>query len=317
MTTAFHPEPTRPLAPFASSLASGTMLSSSPASATTTSSSPSSTASRRKHNPLPVANKNVVSTPAAQDTPRLPHKDSSLSGTRAQVAEGVAVAASTALVSSLSSSTRSLTSMVSSGLQQPRHLITELLHAFDVTELATSARHSLSATGNIVFSPLALQAVKGDLSGGIANLAGLSGMAPHLMATHYLKRATANAQALALTGVRPATPVPADQLLQEDIPDPGARVSLFQGFKASHPVHHHSHSKGGKRGKHHHRRRRNGYGQVDEDDPNQIFTSLLSERERTIKEQVKLQNQKNVLQSELSQVAASIEALMAQQTNLG
>lgn len=31
---------------------------------------------------------------------------------------------------------------------------------------------------------------------------------------------------------------------------------------------------------------------VDEDDPNLVFSSLLNERERTIKEQVKLQSQK-------------------------
>lgn len=31
---------------------------------------------------------------------------------------------------------------------------------------------------------------------------------------------------------------------------------------------------------------------VDEDDPNKAFSSMLSERERTIKEQVKLQTQK-------------------------
>ena len=31
---------------------------------------------------------------------------------------------------------------------------------------------------------------------------------------------------------------------------------------------------------------------MDEDDPNKAFSSMLSERERTIKEQVKLQTQK-------------------------
>ncbi|KAF8939713.1 Mitochondrial fission protein [Dissophora ornata] len=187
----------------------------------------------------------------------------------------------------------------------------ELLHAFDVTGLASSARHTLSTTSSIVFSPLTVQAVKGDLTG-IASLTGLSGMAPHLMASHYLKRATANAQALALTGSIQATLMPADQLLAEDIPDPGARVSLFQGFRASYP----GHSKG-KRSKNHQRRRKNGFGEVDEDDPNRAFSSLLSERERTIKEQVKLQAQKTVIQSEIDQIAASIETLQAKQTNLG
>jgi len=147
--------------------------------------------------------------------------------------------------------------MVSSGLQQPRHRIMELLHAFDVSDFASSARNTLSTTSSIVFSPLTAQAVKGDLTG-IASLTGLSGMAPHLMATHYLKRATANAQALALTGARPAIPLPADQLLAEDIPEPVARVSLFQGFKASYPGHS---SKNGKKGKGQHRRRKTGYGE--------------------------------------------------------
>ncbi|KAF9436793.1 Mitochondrial fission protein [Entomortierella beljakovae] len=188
----------------------------------------------------------------------------------------------------------------------------ELLHTFDVSELASSARHTLSTTSSIVFSPLTVQAVKGDLTG-IASLTGLSGMAPHLMASQYLKRATANAQALALTGAIQAIPLPADQLLAEDIPEPGARVSLFQGFKASYP----GHSKSGKRGKNHQRRRKNGYGEVDEDDPNRAFSSLLSERERTIKEQVKLQTQKTVIQSEIDQIAASIETLQAKQANLG
>jgi division protein 1 len=90
---------------------------------------------------------------------------------------------------------------------------------------------------------------------------------------------------------------------------------------------------------------------VDEDDPNLVFSSLLNERERTIKEQVKLQSQKasidfssgvwehvcereltsmifmltvsiydtfiqTVIQSELGQVAASIETLVARQKNL-
>ncbi|KAG9322281.1 hypothetical protein KVV02_006704 [Mortierella alpina] len=215
-------------------------------------------------------------------------------------------------ISGISATGRSISSMVSSGLQQPRHQIMELLHAFDVSELASSARHTLSTTSSIVFSPLTVQAVKGDLTG-IASLTGLSGMAPHLMASHYLKRATANAQALALTGAIQATPMPADQLLAEDIPEPGARVSLFQGFKASYP----GHSKTGKRGKNHHRRRKNGFGVADDDDPNSAFSSLLSERERAIKEQVKLQAQKTVIQSEMDQIAASIETLQAKQTNLG
>lgn len=164
-----------------------------------------------------------------------------------------------------------------------------MLHAFDVTDLASSARHTLSTTSSIVFSPLTVQAVKGDLRG-IASLTGLTGMAPHLMASHYLKRATANAQALALTGAIQATPMPADQLLAEDIPEPGARVSLFQGFKASYP----GNSKNGRRSKNHQRRRKPGFeaGEVDPDNPHAAFSSLLHERERTIKEQVKLQAQK-------------------------
>ncbi|KAG0324224.1 Mitochondrial fission protein [Dissophora globulifera] len=187
----------------------------------------------------------------------------------------------------------------------------ELLHAFDVSDFASSARNTLSTTSSIVFSPLTAQAVKGDLTG-IASLTGLSGLAPHLMATQYLRRATANAQALALTGARQATPVPADQLLAEDIPEPAARVSLFQGFRATYP-----HAKSGKKSKNQHRRRVNGFNEVDGEDPNKAFSSLLSERERTIKEQVKLQTQKAVIQSELGQVAASIDTLIARQTNLG
>ncbi|KAG0238586.1 Mitochondrial fission protein [Actinomortierella wolfii] len=214
----------------------------------------------------------------------------------------------------IANSGRRISEFVVSGLERPRHRVMELLHAFDVSDFASSARNTLSTTSSIIFSPLTAQAVKGDLTG-IASLTGLSGMAPHLMATQYLKRATANAHALALTGTRPATPPPADQLLQEDIPDPGARISLFQGFKATYPGHHHHH-KNGKKSKGHHRRRRNGFGEVDEDDPNQLFSSLLHERERTIKEQVKLQTQKAVLQTELAQVAASIESLVAKQTNL-
>ncbi|KAK3815880.1 MAG: WD40-repeat-containing domain protein [Linnemannia elongata] len=214
-------------------------------------------------------------------------------------------------ISGISATGRSISSLVSSGLAQPRHRIMELLHTFDVSGLASSARHSLTTTSSIVFSPLTVQAVKGDLTG-IATLTGLSGMAPHLMASQYLKRATANAQALALTGAIQATPASADQLLSDDIPEAGARVSLFQGFKASYPGH-----KSGRRGKNHQRRRKNGFGEVGEDDPNKLFSSLLSERERTIKEQVKLQTQKTVIQSELDQIAASIETLQAKQTNLG
>ncbi|KAG0306356.1 Mitochondrial fission protein [Dissophora globulifera] len=215
-------------------------------------------------------------------------------------------------ISGITATGRTISSLVSSGLQQPKHHIMELLHAFDVSDLASSARHTLSTTSSIVFSPLTVQAVKGDLRG-IASLTGLSGMAPQLMAGQYLKQATANAQALALTGAIQASPMAADLLLAEDIPEPGARVSLFQGFKASYP----GHSKGGKRGKNHQRRRKTGYGEVDEDDPNGAFSSLLSERERTIKEQVKLQTQKNVIQSEMDQIAASIETLQAKQANLG
>ncbi|KAF9363533.1 Mitochondrial fission protein [Mortierella sp. NVP85] len=129
------------------------------------------------------------------------------------------------------------------------------------------------------------------------------------MASHYLKRATANAHAL--TGSTQTTPISADQLLAEDIPEPGARVSLFQGFKASYP----GHSR--RRSRNQPRRRKNGFGEVDEDDPNQAFSSLLNERERTIKEQVKLQAQKTVIQSEIDQIEASIETLQAKKANLG
>ncbi|KAG0006705.1 Mitochondrial fission protein [Modicella reniformis] len=228
---------------------------------------------------------------------------------RPSLATARANAALSQTISGISATGRTISSLVSSGLEHPKHRVMELLHSFDVSGFASSARHTLSTTSSIVFSPLTVQAVKGDLTG-IASLTGLSGMAPHLMASHYLKRATANAHAL--TGTTQAAPVSADQLLAEDIPEPGVRVSLFQGFKASYP----GHSKG-KRSKNHQRRRKNGFGEVDEDDPNKAFSSLLNERERTIKEQVKLQAQKTVIQSEIDQIAASIEALQAKQANLG
>lgn len=129
------------------------------------------------------------------------------------------------------------------------------------------------------------------------------------MASHYLKRATSNGHAL--TCAAQSTPVSADQLLSEDIPEPKARVSLFQGFKASYP----GQSKG-RRSRNQQRRRKNGFGEVDEDDPNKAFSSLLNERERTIKEQVKLQAEKTVIQSEIDQLTASIETLQAKQANL-
>ncbi|KAF9288667.1 Mitochondrial fission protein [Mortierella alpina] len=190
----------------------------------------------------------------------------------------------------------------------------ELLHAFDASEFASSARSSLSTTRGIVFSPLTAQAVKGDFTG-IATMTGLSGMAPHLMATQYLRKATANAQALALTGTRQATPVSADQLLTEDIPEPVARVSLFQGFKATCPERH-SNAKCGRRDKSHHSRRRmHGNGDVTED-PHTVFSSLVSERERTIREQVNLQAQKALLHSEIVQVESSIDTLLTRQASL-
>ncbi|KAG0332423.1 Mitochondrial fission protein [Podila horticola] len=225
MSTAFA-VPTRP-APFASSIPSGdrTMLS-------------SSNDTSRRNGTQATSGTSSASTPFASASSH----------------------AFSQTISGISATGRSISSMVSSGLQQPRHRIMELLHAFDVSEFASSARNTLSTTSSIVFSPLTAQA-----------------------------------------------------LLSEDIPEPVARVSLFQGFKASYP----GHSKNGKRGKNHHRRRKNGFGEVDEDDPNKAFSSMLSERERTIKEQVKLQTQKALLQSELGQVAASIETLVARQTNLG
>ncbi|KAF9947537.1 Mitochondrial fission protein [Mortierella alpina] len=137
----------------------------------------------------------------------------------------------------------------------------ELFHAFDASEFASSARNSLSTTRGIVFSPLTVQAVKGDFTG-IAAMTGLSGMAPHLMATHYLRAATANAQALALTGSPQATLMPADQLLTEDIPEPVARVSLFQGFKAIYPDHDLNAKHSRRRQNYHPQRRKNGYGDV-------------------------------------------------------
>ncbi|KAF9989516.1 Mitochondrial fission protein [Mortierella antarctica] len=177
----------------------------------------------------------------------------------------------------------------------------EFLHAFDASEFASSARSSLSTTRGIVFSPLTAQAVKGDFRG-IATITGLSGMAPHLMATQYLRRATASAQALALTGVRQATLLTADQMLTEDIPEPVARVSLFQGYKAAYPERH-LHGRHGKRDKSHHpRRRKHGYGDEAED-PSTVFSSLLSEREHTIKEQVNLQAQKANLTYKLSKLS--------------
>ncbi|KAI1302297.1 Mitochondrial fission protein [Mortierella claussenii] len=251
--------------------------------------------------------------PSSQESSSASKQSVEQTVSRSALATARANATLSQTISGISATGRSISSMVSSGLQHPKHRIMELLHTFDVSELASSARHTLSTTSSIVFSPLTVQAVKGDLTG-IASLTGLSGMAPHLMAGHYLKRATANAQQLALTGAMQATPMPADQLLTEDIPDPGARVSLFQGFRASYP----GHSKGNKRGRNHHqRRRKNGFGEADEDDPNRAFSSLLSERERTIKEQVKLQAQKTVIQSEMDQIAASIETLQAKQANLG
>ncbi|KAF9173083.1 Mitochondrial fission protein [Mortierella sp. AD010] len=309
MSTLFQPEPTRPLPPFASTLASGaerTRLASSSSSSSSSTTTTSSTFRQRPATPAPSSTGKSSSAPMTQPThspqqqqPRQQQPDSAFSQT----------------VSGISATGRSLTSIVSSGLQQPRHRIVELLHAFDISDLASSARNTFSTTSNIVFSPMTAQAVRGDFTG-IASLTGLSSMAPHLMATQYLRRATANAQSLALTGARPVTPVPADQLLSEDIPEPASRVSLFQGFKATYPVHS-SNSKNGKKNKSLQRRRKNGFGEVDEEDPNKAFSSLLSERERTIKEQVKLQTQKALIQSELSQVAASIETLVAKQTNLG
>ncbi|KAF9356510.1 Mitochondrial fission protein [Mortierella sp. AD094] len=274
-------------------------MSSSTTTTTTTTSTNSSTSRQRPATPAPSSAGKSSSAPMTQPTHSSQQPNSVFSQT----------------ISGISATGRSLTSIVSSGLQQPRHRIIELLHAFDMSDFASSARNTFSTTSNIVFSPMTAQAVRGDFTG-IASLTGLSGMAPHLMATQYLRRATANAQSLALTGARPVTPVPADQLLSEDIPEPAARVSLFQGFKATYPVHA-SNSKSNKKNKSQQRRRKNGFGEVDEEDPNKAFSSLLSERERTIKEQVKLQTQKAMIQSELGQVAASIETLVAKQTNLG
>ncbi|KAF9930299.1 Mitochondrial fission protein [Linnemannia zychae] len=298
--SAFQSEPARPIAPFASSLPNGMDRSKLNPNYMASSSSESSTgfSSRTKStSPTP--------TPAASAPPPLSTPTPTSAGY-----QGDTPSVLTQTISGITNTGRILSTAVSSGLQQPRHRIMELLHAFDVSDFASSARNTLSTTSSIVFSPLAAQAVKGDLTR-IASLTGLSGMAPHIMATQYLRRATANAQALALTGSRQAVPMHADQLLAEDIPEPAARISLFQGFKASYP-----HSKNGKRSKGHHRRRKNGFGEVDEDDPNMMFSSLLNERERTIKEQVKLQSQKTVIQSELSQVAASIETLVARQKDL-
>ncbi|KAI7821537.1 hypothetical protein BC939DRAFT_204735 [Gamsiella multidivaricata] len=287
MSTAFHSEPARPLSPFVSSLpslADRTMFASTSTS-TTTSASTSSGSGAGAGSTSTTTRRATTATTTTNQTPMM----TSMPQTSAHsMQQPTSVLSQT--ISGISATGRSLSSMVSSGLQQPRHHIMELLHAFDVSDFASSARNTLSTTSSIVFSPLTAQAVKGDLTG-IASLTGLSGMAPHLMATQYLRRATANAQALALTGSRQETPAPADQLLAEGIPDPVARVSLFQGFRATYPGHH-SHSKNGKRNKSQHRRRKNGFGEVDEDDPNRTFSSLLSERERTIKEQVKLQNQK-------------------------
>ncbi|KAF9574086.1 Mitochondrial fission protein [Mortierella alpina] len=215
--------------------------------------------------------------------------------------------------SSISQTISEVSSLLSSRLQQPRHHIMELLHAFDASEFASSARNSLSTTRGIVFSPLTAQAVKGDFTG-IAAMTGLSGMAPHLMATQYLRKATANAQALALPGGRQATPLTADQLLQEDIPEPAAGVSLFQGFKATYPERHLQGHYGRRDRGHHPRRRKFGY--EDAEDPSTAFSLLLSERDRTIKEQVNLQAQMALLHSEMGQVEASIDTLLTRQASL-
>ncbi|KAG0237687.1 Mitochondrial fission protein [Mortierella sp. GBA43] len=173
----------------------------------------------------------------------------------------------------------------------------EMIHG--VSDFASSARDSLSTTGRVMFSPLTAQAVKGDLTG-ISSLTGLSGMAPNLMTTQYLRKATSNAQTLALTGARPSKPQSADQLLAEEIPEPVSRVSFFQGFRASYPGNPPLTQKGKGKSQHHHGGRKIGFGEVDEDDPAKAFASLLSERDRTIKEQVNLQTQKRDLGYKLS-----------------
>ncbi|KAF8934660.1 WD40-repeat-containing domain protein [Dissophora ornata] len=313
MSATFQSEPTRPLPLFASSLPSGAeraMFASSSSSSTASSSGSSNFSSPSAASSAASSSRRTPASSSASATVNTVPMTTSAASTSTNASQQPASTFSQTF-SGISATGRSLSSMVSSGLQQPRHHIMELLHAFDVSDFASSARNTLSTTSSIVFSPLTAQAVKGDLTG-IASLTGLSGMAPHLMATQYLRRATANAQSLALTGARQAIPLPADQLLSEDIPEPAARVSLFQGFRATYP-----HSKSGKKSKSQNRRRKNGFGEVEEDNPNKAFSSLLSERERTIKEQVKLQGQKTVIQSELSQVAASIETLVARQTNLG
>ncbi|KAK3844739.1 MAG: hypothetical protein J3R72DRAFT_66704 [Linnemannia gamsii] len=309
MSSAFQSEPARPIAPFASSLPTGMDRSRLNTNyAASSSSGPSSLFSGRRKSTSATPDPTPTSTaPPPLPTPT-PAAAAAAAATAGRYQGGDTSSVFSQTISGITNTGRTFSTMVSSGLQQPRHRIMELLHAFDVSDFASSARNTLSTTSSIVFSPLTAQAVKGDLTG-IASLTGLSGMAPHLMATQYIRRATANAQALALTGSRQAIPLPADQLLAEDIPEPAARVSLFQGFKASYP-----HSKNHKRSKGHHRRRKNGFGEVDED-PN-LFFSLLNERERTIKEQVKLQSQKTVIHSELGQVAASIETLVARQKNL-
>ncbi|CAO3567720.1 unnamed protein product [Mortierella alpina] len=215
--------------------------------------------------------------------------------------------------SSISKTISEVSSVLTSRLQQPRHQMMELLHAFDASDFASSARSSLSTTRGIVFSPLTAQAVRGDFTG-IAAMTGLSDMAPHLMATQYLRKATANAQALALTGVRQTAPLPADLLLAENIPVSVARVSLFQGFKASYPEHYLNAKHGRRDASHRSRGRKHGYGGAE--DPSAVFSSLLSERECTIQEQVNLQAQKALIHSEVEQVEASIDTLLKRQTNL-
>ncbi|KAG0365880.1 Mitochondrial fission protein [Mortierella sp. AD032] len=226
MSSAFQSEPARPIAPFASSLPTGMDRSRLNTNyAASSSSGPSSLFSGRRKSTSATPDPTTTSTaPPPLPTPT-PAAAAAAAATAGRYQGGDTSSVFSQTISGITNTGRTFSTMVSSGLQQPRHRIMELLHAFDVSDFASSARNTLSTTSSIVFSPLTAQAVKGDLTG-IASLTGLSGMAPHLMATQYIRRATANAQALALTGSRQAIPLPADQLLAEDIPEPAARTVI-------------------------------------------------------------------------------------------
>ncbi|CAG8645952.1 377_t:CDS:10 [Funneliformis caledonium] len=189
------------------------------------------------------------------------------------------------------------------------------LHLENLANTVTSTMTTtVSTTASMLFSPLTTRAVKGDT----AYI--LSELAPQLMDQRRLQQFIISAEDISTSTT---SPIPDDILLDSEIPESKAPLSLFQGYKATcQDVETHKKSK--RKSKFHKRKVRGlltdtfdaTSDTASADSDYKPLNQLIADRDRVVRENNKIQMQESRTKADIKKTESEIAELTTRKLNL-